>query len=227
MWQKRLKKTIFLLNIGKYAPEITDITYPFIKRYAKRIDAGIHIIERRKFPGWDMDYEKLQIFELSQKMQNDWNLYIDSDALIHPDLPDITELIPRDTVAHNGNDHAGVRWTYDRFFRRDGRHISSCNWMAAASDLCIDLWKPLEDLTFEQALANIRLTRSEELSGVVTREHLISDYALSRNIAMYGLKFTTLNQVLAGAGNFFWHIYTVSVGQKVEGLKKVIEEWKV
>lgn len=126
MWQKSLKKTIFTLNIDGYAPEITEISYPLMKHYAEKIGADFYVIKDRKYPGYPPVYEKLQIYELAQEMRNDWNIYIDSDALIHPDLMDLTNHISKDTVAHNGHDTADNRWRYDRFFHRDGRHIGSC-----------------------------------------------------------------------------------------------------
>jgi hypothetical protein len=227
---RELKKTIFLLNLDNYAPELTALTYPLIYAYAKKIGAGVHIIKERRFPEWDRDYEKLQIYELSREMENDWNIYIDSDAIIHPELPDITELIPMDTVAHNGSDFAGIRWKYDRYFRRDGRHIGSCNWLAVASSWCTDLWRPLDDMSFEEAVNNISLTVAETHS-VVTKEHLVSDYALSRNIARFGLKFTTLNDVWKKYGlttaNFFYHEYTIPADEKIIKIREVIKNWKL
>lgn len=226
MWEKKLKKTIFLLNVDNYEPEITDITYPLIKRYARRIGADIHIIKERKYPDFPVTYEKLQIYDLAQQMQNDWNIYIDSDALIHPETVDFTEHLSKDTVAHNGADMGGVRWKYDRFFQRDGRNIGSCNWFTLASDLNIELWKPLEDLTLKEALANIYPT-VEEVNTVIKTDHLIDDYVLSRNIAKYGLKFTTLVQVLKDIGlenaNFFWHQYILTTEEKVKQMKHVMD----
>ncbi len=35
-----MKKTVFLLNIGNYAPQITGLTYPLIRRWARKIGAG-------------------------------------------------------------------------------------------------------------------------------------------------------------------------------------------
>ena len=190
MWQKSLKKTVYVLNVDDYAPEITEVTYPLIKHYAEKIGAEFYEIRERKFPGWPPVYEKMQIYQLAQEMGNDWNIYIDSDALVHPDCMDITNHLSKDTVAHNGRDPADHRWRYDRFFLRDGRHIGSCNWFTAASDWCIDLWKPLDDLTKEEAVANIYPVVNE-LNTVIIPEHLIDDYVLSRNIAKYSLKFTT------------------------------------
>src|SRR5512141_1373958 len=120
MWQKPEKKTVFTLNVDGYAPEITALTYPFIMAWARRIGASFHVIDERRFPEWPVVYEKLQVYALAQQMANDWNIFIDSDALVHPDAPDFTRLLSKDTVAHYGADMAAIRWTYDRFFQRDG-----------------------------------------------------------------------------------------------------------
>ena len=154
-----MRKAVWTLNAGgDYAPEITTLTYPLLKQYAFKIKADFNIITQRKWPSWPVVYEKLQIFELGKN--NDWNIYIDSDALIHPDMFDVTDHLGKDTVCHNAQDMAGNRWRYDRYFRRDGRHIGSCNWFAVASDWCIDLWHPL-DITLEEAVGNIFPTVSE------------------------------------------------------------------
>jgi hypothetical protein len=228
MWEKQIKKTIFTLNVNGYAKEITDLTFPLINHYAKKIGADFYVIKDRKFPDWPITYEKLQIYQLAQEMKNDWNLYIDADTIIHPDFMDITNHIPKDTVAHNGCDTADNRWRYDRFFHRDGRHIGSCNWFAVASDWCIELWKPLEDLTVEEAVANIFPTVNEQ-NTVITSEHLIDDYTLSRNIAKHGLKFTTFRQILKDLGydnpGFLWHQYTIPIDEKVARMNEILKAW--
>lgn len=228
MWYKKPKKTIFLVNIDNYAPEITKLTYPLIERYANKIGAGVHVIDKRKFPGFPPVYEKLQIFELGKKMGNDWNIYIDSDAIVHPDLFDITNFISKDTVLHNGVDMAGNRWFYDNYFLRDGRHIGSCNWFTVASDWCLDLWRPLDDLTMEEAIGNI-FPLQGELNTVITPDHLIDDYTLSRNIARFGLKAKTLIGILKDLGretdNYLWHQYQIANEQKIIAMRKVLKEW--
>lgn len=230
MWQKPIKKTIYTLNVEGYAPEITALTYPLLERYAEKIGAEFHVIRERKFPEWPVVYEKLQIYRLAQEAENDWSIYVDSDALIHPEAIDFTEFIPRDSVAHNGVDMAAVRWKYDRFFRRDGRAVGSCNWLTFASDWCIELWEPLSDLTPEEAIANIQPTVDEQ-NTVITAEHLVDDYALSRNIAKYGLKTVTLIDLQKKIGlpdaNFFFHQYTLTVADKVAAIQAVIERWKI
>jgi hypothetical protein len=225
----KIKKTIFTLNVDNYAPEICALTYPRIQKYAEKIGADFHIISERKYPDMPPVYEKLQIKELGKKMGNDWNIYIDSDALVHPETIDFTELINKDTVLHNGSDMASIRWTYDEYFKRDGRNIGSCNWLTIASDWCLDLWTPL-DIPFEEALKNIHPIVNELATGV-NAEHLIDDYTLSRNIAKYGLKFKTIMDLTKEVGlegsNFFWHQYTIPCDEKVVELRKIIKSWGI
>lgn len=223
-----MKKTIYLLNAGDYQPEITKLTYPFIDLWATKIGANIHVIKSRKFPDWDMDYEKLQIYELAKERGDDWSIYIDSDALVHPDTPDLTELMPPDMVAHHGVDFAPYRFKYDEYFRRDGRHIGSCNWFAMAPSWCLDLWRPLE-MTPQEAYDNISVINIERL-GRLPKEHLVSDYALSRNIARFGLKFISVKQLLSNLGQpenmYFHHIFVVSEEEKLKSIKQKISEWE-
>lgn len=225
---KKINKTIFTLNI-EYSEQICELTYPLIYRYADKIGADVAVITHRKSPSMPVTYEKLQIREAAVQLDSDWIIYIDSDALIHPETPDLTTLLPMDTVAHNGSDFASVRWRYDEYFQRDGRNIGSCNWLAVASRLCLDLWQPL-DITLDEALGNITPTANELATGI-TREHLIDDYTLSRNIARYGLKFERLQDVFSrqglGGANFFWHQYTIPIDEKIVEMRKVIKLWGI
>jgi len=223
-----LKKTVFTLNVGGYSPEITELTYPLIRYWANKIGADFHVITKRKFPGWPVVYEKMQIFQLGQEMDNDWNIYIDSDAIIHPETIDWTEYLHKDTVAHNGNDMGNIRWKYDGYFRRDGRNIGSCNWLTIASDWCLDLWHPLE-IPLKEALTNIFPT-IPELNTVITVDHLIDDYTLSRNIAKFGLKFKKLSQIQIDLGlsdaEFLWHVYTQPTKEKINGWDQMMRDEK-
>lgn len=225
-----MKKTVYLLNVdGDYAPEITAITYPSIERWAERIRADIFTIAKRKFFEWPVTYEKLQIHELARNRGDDWAIYIDSDALLHPELPDMTELLPPNTVAHNGNDWSTIRFDPDDYCRRDGRWIGSCNWFTVASSQCFDLWRPLE-IPPATAIARIHPTVSELAAGI-TAEHLVDDFALSNNIARFGLKFMPFMQLWRDHGlvqpDFFHHDYTFSAAEKVERMKATMTRWGV
>lgn len=222
------KKTLYTLNVDDYAPDICALTYPLLRRYAAKIGAEFVVIDQRKNPTLPPVYEKLQIFDLEQERQSDWILFFDSDAIVHPDMPDVTEVLPRDTVLHNGTDYAACRYVYDDYFRRDGRHVSSCNWFTVASRWCLDVWRPLEDLTVEQAVARIRPTVIENTVGI-TADHLIDDFILSRNIARFGLKVKTFRELLAPLGlhesQFLWHQYTMPAEEKLRLIKQVLSAW--
>jgi hypothetical protein len=227
MWEKQVEKTIFALNINEYSPEITALTYPLIEAYARKIGADFHIIRERKFPEWPVTYEKLQIYELAQQMETDWNIYIDSDCLVHPDTPDLTVMLPRDTVGLWAVDFAPLRLRPDRFFQRDGRNIGACPWLCVASNLCVDLWRPLDDLTPGEAIANISSLVVERTSGIISPSHLLDGYVLSRNIAKYGLKFKSFRDIFIDLGFqeggwFFYHQFMIPEKQKVIDLKKTL-----
>lgn len=222
------KRVLYTLNIDNFAPEITALTFPLMKHYAHKIGAEFQVITERKFPDFPPVYEKLQIFELGRDI--DWNIYVDADALIHPDMFDPSSHLNKDTVCHNGNDMSGNRWRYDRFFRRDGRHVGSCNWLTVASDWCIDLWKPLDDLTLAEALENIFPIVQEQNSECFGKDHLIDDYTLSRNISKFGLKFKsvqTIQKDLNDHGNYLWHAYTLPRAEKVRQMKEVMRAWGI
>ena len=269
-----MKKTLFTLAVDDYAPEICALTFPLMERYAEKIGADFHVITERKYPHYPPVFEKLQIHELGRDMGNDWNLYVDADALIHPDLFDITEHLSKDTVFHNGSDPASIRFKPDEYFRRDGRNIGSCNWFTIASDWCLDLWRPptepLDDLVqnitcimdearqprtlgpdwrqdrawtvlwesggfaslqhTDKRLMTVVAETGVEAKVVMTPDHLIDDYTLSRNIARFGFKFKQMRDVLAGlkmnpASTFFHHTYTSPKALKAQELLKVLESW--
>ena len=232
MWNKKIKKTVFTLNLNPDVyKDITDLTYPLIKKYCHKIDADFYVIDKRKFPEFKSPtYEKVQVYELSKEMENDWNIFIDCDAIVHPDTPDLTCHFNKDTVVHNGSDFASVRWKYDRFFLRDGRNIGSPTWFAMASDWCIELFKPFDDMSSEEANERI-FPIKEEIESGIEPYRLIEDYLFSRNIAKYGLKFGTVSDILKKSGNssfnFFWHIYGVPIEVKVEKMKRQLKDWRI
>jgi hypothetical protein len=219
-------KAVFTLCVNNYSPEVTRLTFPFLRAYAGKIRADFHVIERRVFEGFPAVYEKLQIYRLGQDY--DWNIYFDADTLVHPDLFDVTEHLRPDTVLHWGHDMAGNRWRYDHYFRRDGRHIGSGNWFTVASNWCLDLWQPLHDLSLGEAVGNIFPTVQERNLGI-RPEHLLDDYVLSRNIARYGLKFLRFQELQKDLGRegevYFFHNYLLPVEDKSRQIEAHIAAW--
>ena len=223
-----MKVSLYTLNVNGFSPEITDLTFPLLKRYAEKIEAEFVEIKERCYPEMPAVYEKFQIHRLMEERGDDWALFWDADALVHPDLPNLTELISPDTVAHNGVDFGPVRWQYDDYLRRDGRHISSCTWCVICPRMCRDLWQPLTDLTLEQAVARI-FPIQNELNTTKTPTSLIDDFVLSRNIARYGLKFVTLTDLFkrwpGSDGGYFWHAYTIPPDEKLVAMRAQLKTW--
>jgi hypothetical protein len=235
-----MKKTIFTLYLNDYAPEMVKLTFPLMQRWADKIGADFHIIKERRWVDAPITYEKFQIYYLAKEIGSDWNIFFDADTLVHPDLGDVTSMIDKSTTMQNGKDIAVNRWSYDEYFWRDGRHTSSCNWFAVASDWCLDFWHPLEDISMEEALSRIHPNQAEVSAGV-TPEHLIDDYVISRNIARYGLRFTTLERELnrledfrqgeANVSNirsYLWHQYAMPDSEKILRMKTMLAiGWKI
>lgn len=222
-----MTKTIFLLDIGNFAPEVKRITLPFIQLYADRIGADIHWIKERKFPDWPVTYEKLQIHELAQLIGSDWFLYIDLDTLIHPECPDYTVYLPKGTVSFHSPDHTLTRFKSNPYFLRDGRYRAFGNWFTIASDLCVDLWRPL-DMRPQHAIEQIFPTPNEIAHGI-TAEHLVDDFAVTLNMARFGLTvkfFTEIEKQIGMSGHLF-HQYTLTIPEKVAAIEAKIVEWKV
>ena len=208
------KVTLYTLDIDSYEPAVKALTFPLMKAWAKKVGAEFYVIAERRFPEWPVTYEKLQVGRLAKERGDEWAIFLDADALVNPECFDITDHLKKDTVAHNGKDMCGVRWEMDEYFRRDGRWIGSCNWLAIASEWCLDLWHELDDLTLEQALARIHPTINEHNSGNCKKEHLIDDYVLSRNVSKFGLKFDTVSEI---CGRLRWKKPRVAFGQPVAG----------
>lgn len=258
--ERHIAKTIFLLNInteGKpegFQPRVRELTMPLLHNYARKIGAAIVEITARKFPEFPITYEKFQIHDLAKDVPHvkwhqvaehkwepqvigrgptEWAIYIDVDALVSPEFFDITMQLPRDHVCHNGRDMANMRWQYDQYFMRDGRNWGSCNWFTVGSDWMLDAWRPLDDISLRDALRRINITIEEYNSGECRTEHLIDDYTLSRNIARFGLKATTLIEIcerigyrgpngVGGHNPFLWHIYTKPEEEKLRRMLNVL-----
>ena len=221
-----MKKTVFTLNIDNYSSEIIEKTYPFIEQYARKIHADFKIIKERKFPDYPIPYEKFQIYELGKG--NDWNLYVDGDALIHPDTFDVTQVLPLDTVMTCKSEYAPIHFTYDRHFIRDNRHIYAGNWFTVASKYCIDLWHPMDDMSLVEAYERIHPTLLEKNMGV-TPAHLLDDFVVSRNIAKFGLKYKTFLSLLEennNPGEFLFHEYTYTLEEKLKMINEVFNTWR-
>lgn len=221
-----MKKTIFTLNIDGYASDVAKLTYPYMKMYADKIGADFFEINKRKFPGYPVIYEKFQIYELTE--DNDWGLFFDADTLVNPKLFDITEVIPMDTVSSYGINPLEGHYDLDEYFLRDGRRMSVGSCMMFASKLCREMWEPITDLTLPEILGRFHPWHHEELIGY-TREFLIDDYLISRNVAKYHLKYRSIREIFAEKGlhdyDFLYHQFGYPKERKIKEIKEWLRVW--
>jgi hypothetical protein len=224
------KKTIYTLNIGNNCPEITKITYPLMKRYANKIGADFFEITERKYPDAPVTYEKFQVYQLGREHKNDWNIFLDRDVLIHPDAPDITRGLDRNKVCVSGVYEAKRRFKTDEYFINHGKNLAVQSWFCIASDLCIDLWHPLEDMTIEEAMKKPFRFTIPFLHYSREGSIFIDDYMHSRNIAKYGLKHCLIEDVIpelknpTAGGGYFFHAPNVTNYFKVRFMRDLLKE---
>ena len=92
-----MRKLLVTLDINDYDKEITELTFPYMREYAKNIDADFHIITERKLKIFiQMRLEFFQLYEFSETY--DWIIFLDADCLINPKGVDLTTLIEEDRV---------------------------------------------------------------------------------------------------------------------------------
>jgi hypothetical protein len=231
-----MKKVVYTLALEGYPNEMTDLTFPWIEHYANKIGASFFVIKKQKFPDWPPTFEKHQIWQLGKNV--DWNIFIDADALINPELFDVTAVVPKDTVVFTGQDMAAMRFRPNKYMLRDGRYIGACSWFVVSSDWTHDLWRPpTEDgATIEQLKKNIFPTNGERQCRVgdgshgISAEKLIEDYTLSSNIARFGLKHTTIEgHIKQRFGRmydaYYWHQYTITIDEKIIQCLNVMKAW--
>lgn len=222
------KKVVFTLNIDGYGNDVTHVTYPYMKMYAKKIDADFYEINKRKYPSYPIIYEKFQIYDLTKDL--DWGLFFDCDVLINPKLFDITEVVPPDTVSSLGVNPLEGHYDLDDYFWRDGRRMSVGSCMTFASNLCRDIWEPITDLSLPEILGRFHPWRNEELIGY-TPEYLIDDYLVSRNVAKYHLKYKSLREFLQehdmNEYDFIFHHFGIPKEEKLREFDVRLKAWGI
>ena len=186
-----MRKLIHVVNINDFFPELFALTYPTIRSYAERNGYMINMITERKFPDYPINYEKLQVYEDGKNAEV--NILCDADMLIHPEFPDVTEFLKRDSIAFN--DNYNISWKYHvdriRYFMRDGRDVGIATNFVVSSDWTHDVWKPLP--LSQKDIEDLAKKEATEGDNDPTQRgwgHYADEFALSYNMAKYGLKYT-------------------------------------
>lgn len=204
---------LWVVNVNNYFPEMTALTLPNLKSYADKIGAEFRQITERKWSDFPCPYEKMQIWELGQSY--DWNILVDADSLIHPDMFDITTFGSPDHVHFHAGYDVRDRFAPDEYFLRDGRFTGVTTNLVAVHRMCHDVWMPLE------FGADIAKTKT-------ARWHIIDEYCFSRNLARFGLKFSGL--LTSEQQHLFAHLGYADESdeahqQAVARAKQLVEDW--
>ena len=219
-----MRKLIHVVNINDFFPELFALTYPTIRSYAERNGYMINMITERKFPDYPINYEKMQVYEDGKDAEV--NILCDADMLIHPEFPDVTEFLKRDSISFN--DNYNISWKYHvdriRYFMRDGRDVGIATNFVVSSDWTHDVWEPLS--LSQKDIEDLAKKENTDTGGADGRGwgHYADEFALSYNMAKYGLKYTgvTWEDWMRP-----WLIHT-GTGDKNEALqiaRQTLEKW--
>ena len=184
-----MKKLIHVLNINDFFPELFALTFPTIQAYAERHGFLINLITERKFHDYPINYEKMQVYQDGREAE--LNMLCDADMLIHPHFPDVHEIVKNPAyVAFNDNYNISTKYQANRipYFVRDGRDVGIATNFVVTSNLTHDLWEPIP-LTSQQ-ISDLAVPNNDE-PGEWNRGwgHYADEFALSFNLAKYGLKY--------------------------------------
>ena len=219
-----MRKLIHVVNINNFFPELFALTYPTIRSYAERNEYMINMITERKFPDYPINYEKMQVYEDGKDAEV--NILCDADMLIHPEFPDVTKFLKRDSISFN--DNYNISWKYHvdriRYFMRDGRDVGIATNFVVSSDWTHDVWEPLS--LSQKDIEDLAKKENTDTGGADGRGwgHYADEFALSYNMAKYGLKYTgvTWEDWMRP-----WLIHT-GTGDKNEALqiaRQTLEKW--
>ena len=185
-----MRKLIHVVNINDFFPELFALTYPTIKSYAERNGYMINMITERKFPDYPINYEKMQVYEDGKDAVV--NILCDADMLIHPEFPEVTKFLKRDSIAFNDNYNISRKYHVDRirYFMRDGRDVGIATNFVVSSDWTHDVWEPLS--ISQKDIEELAKKENTDTGGAEGRGwgHYADEFALSYNMAKYGLKYT-------------------------------------
>jgi hypothetical protein len=229
-----VKKALFTLSVDNYSKDITTMTFPLMEKYAKKINAEFYIITEKKFNAGPA-YEKLQIKEFVEKQKLDWAIFFDADTLIHPDMFDPTQVIGKDIVGVFGYGPAISKCNFDNYFFRDGRNLYVSSTFFCVSDWCLDFLNAYEFDT-KDIISEVHTPYEEKLVKDKSKQIWIEEYVMSRNIARYGLKVKSLQEIVNDSfpknryydiESCIFHNCFSTQDEKVKILKEVSKQWNV
>ena len=214
--QYKLKKIIHILNIDNFFPELFELCFPTVERYAKKHGYDINVITERKFPEWHINYEKMQVWEDGKDA--DVNVLMDADVLVHPMMKDFAFIVPPTLIGFNDNYFMRTKFrvknsNHELAFLRDQRNIGVASNLVVAHKATHCVFEPLD------------ITPEEGREMCLVREGDIDEYTISYNMAKYGLKYCGITWE-DWMRNFLVHTGTGDKEIAVRIAKSTLEKWK-
>jgi alpha-N-acetylglucosamine transferase len=77
---------------GDAYKKLSETTYPSIRQYAQKIGADLIELPSRKYPAFNVSYEKLQISEVLGSYKR--AIWFDTDLIIRDDTPSLFDIVP-------------------------------------------------------------------------------------------------------------------------------------
>lgn len=215
-----MKNLVVTLDIN-YPKEITDLTFPYMKKYAKNINADFNIILERKYPQFPIPMEKFQLYDLS--MNYEWVIFLDADCLINPKTYNFTALFENDVV---------IVSQYINNLNCKQPLFQTKNIMGKYN---IDIYYPFYFLAFHKSQNNVvkpwcnplqykqqvNITQGMKKNNIQQEWHL-DEFLLAINIVKYGISTISVKDdlphtIISHDGNY------LTTKQKVHFLKQSVK----
>lgn len=158
----------------------SELTHPSLKAYANKIGCDFHVINTRKYPGHNINYEKFQMADMLRYYER--ILYVDTDVLIRPSAPDIFARV--EPGAFGGMDEAkhivfwseeSIRGQFSPFGwsgKWNGRHLNAGVMVLDKTHLDIFREPVVTDIPYwDQPYINFRLQDSRWLVNELAPEY--------------------------------------------------------
>jgi hypothetical protein len=104
--------------------EMTDITHPIMREYAKKIGADFIVLDDNK--GLHHHYRILQFYDLFDTY--DRIISMDSDVIIAPDCPNLFEVVPEDKIGTVYEDIFSRKWDRQMRILKAQQQFGNLNW---------------------------------------------------------------------------------------------------
>lgn len=119
-----MRKLVLTIAIGDLYQQMALITHPSIHAYAARIGADFHTISRQMISRTTPHWEKFRIHDLLSEY--DRIIYIDTDAIIMPNCPDLFSIVP-DTMIGAFNEGQYFKRPHTNYYNTGVMVLSRCH----------------------------------------------------------------------------------------------------